>query len=127
MTYSGGRILIGLTGVAILALGVLLARSAWTKEFLSRLDLTGAPAGIRAGVEKLGVTGGVARGAVVGLAGVFATIAAIRFTPSQAEGMDGSLRAFAGTPFGPLLLAVMAVGLIAFGAFSWCEACWRRI
>jgi hypothetical protein len=105
----------------------MLARSAWTKQFLSRMDLTGASTGTRAGVEKLGVTGGVARGAVVGLAGVFATIAAVRFTPSQAEGMDGTLRAFAGTPLGPPLLAVMAVGLIAFGAFSWCEARWRRI
>lgn len=127
MTYSGGRILIGLTGAAVLVIGVLLARSAWTKEFLSRMDLTGAPTGIRTGVERLGVAGGVARGAVIGLAGVFVTIAAVRFTPSQAEGMDGTLRAFAGTPLGPILLGFMAVGLIAFGAFSWCEARWRRI
>jgi hypothetical protein len=127
MTHSGGRILVGLTGILVLIIGVLLARSSWTKQFLTRMDLTSATTGTRRVVEKLGVTGGVARGAVIALAGVFVTIAAVRFTPSQAEGMDGTLRASASTPIGPLLLLVLAVGLIAFGVFSWCEARWRSV
>jgi hypothetical protein len=127
MTYSGGRILVGLTGIVVLVIGVLLARSSWTKDFLTRMDLTSETTGTRSLVEKVGVTGGLARGAVIALAGVFVTIAAVRFTPSRAEGMDGTLRAFASTPLGPVLLLVIAVGLIAFGVFSWCEARWRRI
>jgi hypothetical protein len=127
MTYSGGRILVGVTGIVVLVIGVLLARSSWTKEFLTRMDLTSATTGTRSLVEKLGVAGGVARGAVIALAGVFVTIAAVRFTPSQAEGMDGTLRAFASTPLGPVLLLVIAAGVIAFGVFSWCEARWRSV
>jgi hypothetical protein len=127
MTYSGGRVLVGLAGIVILAVGVMLARSSWTKEFLQRMNLAGAPTGTRTLVEKLGVVGGVARGAVIALAGVFVLIAAVRFTPSQAEGMDGTLRAFASTPLGPFLLIAVALGLVAFGAFSWCEARWRRV
>jgi hypothetical protein len=127
MTYTGGRILVGLAGIVVLVIGVLLARSSWTKQFLKRMDLTSAPTGTRSVVEKLGVTGGVARGAVIALAGIFVTIAAVRFTPSRAEGMDGTLRAFASTPLGPLLLIVIAAGLIAFGTFSWCEARWRSV
>jgi len=127
MTYSGGRLLVGLVGIVILAVGVMLARAAWTKEFLQRMDLADAPTGSRTLVEKLGVIGGVARGAVIALGGVLVLVAAMRFTPSQAEGMDGTLRAFASTPFGPFLLIAVALGLIAFGAFSWCEARWRRV
>lgn len=127
MTYSGGRLLVGLVGIAVLAVGVMLARSSWTKEFLQRMNLAGAPTGTRALVEKLGVIGGVARGAVIALAGVFVLVAAVRFTPSQAEGMDGTLRAFASTPLGPFLLIAVALGLVAFGTFSWCEARWRRV
>lgn len=67
----------------------------------------------------------VAPGAVAALAGVFLIIAAVRFSPSRAEGVDGSLRAFAHTPLGPFLLILVALELVAFGLFSWCEARWR--
>jgi hypothetical protein len=91
------------------------------------MDLGRAPTGTQTLVEKLGVFGGVARGAVAALVGVFLVIAAVRFSPAKAEGIDGSLRAFAHTPVGPLLLILVALGLVAFGMFSWCEARWRRI
>jgi hypothetical protein len=91
------------------------------------MSFGGAPAGTRSLVEKLGVLGGVARGAVAAMAGVFLIIAAARFSPSKAEGIDGALRAFAHTPLGPFLLILVALGLVAFGLFSWCEARWRRV
>jgi hypothetical protein len=127
MTHSGGRLGIGLLGVVVVAIGVLLAREAWNKEFLKRMNLSGAPIGTRSLVEKLGVFGGAARGTVIALAGVFLIIAAVRFSPSKAEGIDGTLRAFAHTPLGPFLLILVALGLVAFGLFSWCEARWRRV
>jgi Domain of Unknown Function (DUF1206) len=127
MTHSGGRLLVGLVGLVVLVIGAMLAREGWKKEFLKRMNFGGAPSGTRSTVERLGVVGGVARGAVVAVAGVFLIIAAVRFSPSKAEGIDGSLRAFAHTPLGPVLLILVAVGLIAFGLFSWCEARWRRV
>jgi len=77
-------------------------------------------------VTKLGIVGGVSRGAVVAVAGCSSFIAAVRFQPAKAEGIDGTLRAFAHTPLGPVLLILIALGLVAFGLFSWCEARWRR-
>jgi Domain of Unknown Function (DUF1206) len=127
MTHSGGRLLVGLVGLVVLVIGVMLAREGWKKEFLKRMNFGGAGFGVRSMVEKLGVVGGVARGAVVAVAGVFLIIATVRFSPSKAEGIDGSLRAFAHTPLGPFLLILVALGLIAFGLFSWCEARWRRV
>jgi hypothetical protein len=127
MAHSGGRVLVGLIGAVVLVMGIALAREGWTKEFLKKMDLNGAPVGTRSLVEKLGLFGGVARGAVIALVGVFFIIAAVRFSPSKAEGIDGALRAFAQTPVGPLLLIPVALGLIAFGLFSCCEARWRRV
>jgi hypothetical protein len=126
MTHSGGRLLVGLVGLVVLVIGVLLAREGWTKEFLKRMNFGGAPAGTRSLVEKLGVVGGVARGAVTALTGVFLIIAAVRFSPSKAEGIDGSLRAFAHTPIGPFLLIPVALGLVALGLSDLDQNCWRR-
>lgn len=127
MAHSGGRLLVGLVGVAVVAVGVMLAREGWSREFLKRMDLSRALPGTRSLVEKLGLIGGVARGAVVALAGVFLIIAAVRFSPSRAEGIDGTLRAFAHIQLGPILLILVSLGLMAFGLFSWCEARWRRV
>jgi hypothetical protein len=127
MSHSGGRSLVGAVGLVVLVIGIMLAREGWTKEFLKRMDFGGTPAGTRSLVEKLGVLGGVARGAVVVVCGLFIITAAVRFSPSKAEGIDGALRAFAHTPLGPFLLILVALGLIAFGLFSWCEARWRRV
>ncbi len=41
--------------------------------------------------------------------------------------MDDTLRTFADTPAGPWLLTVIAIGLIAFGVFSWANARWRKV
>ena len=90
------------------------------------MNLTGTRAGTRSAVVNLGMVGGVARGVVFALAGVFLITAAVRFAPAKAEGIDGTLRAFAHTPLGPVLLILVALGLVAFGLFSWCEARWRR-
>ena len=78
-------------------------------------------------MTRLGVVGGVARGVVVALAGVFLTSAAVQFSPDKAEGIDGTLRTLAHTPLGPWLLVLVAAGLVAFGLFSWTEARWRRV
>jgi len=78
-------------------------------------------------VEWLGKFGGMARGAVFMTAGIFLVVAAIQAKPQQAKGVDSSLRALASTPLGPWLLVLVAIGLIMFGLFSFCQAKWRRL
>jgi hypothetical protein len=41
--------------------------------------------------------------------------------------MDDTLRSFRDLPAGPWLLGAIALGLAAFGVFSWCNARWRRL
>ena len=127
MKLPGGRLIVALIGLAFVAGGAYLAYSAWQKKFRKRLELSRMSARTRRMVEWLGQIGGIARGAVFATAGIFLVIAAARYQPQQAKGIDSSLRALAGTPLGPWLLVVVALGLITFGAYSLCEARWRRV
>ncbi|MFI1974504.1 DUF1206 domain-containing protein [Streptomyces wedmorensis] len=54
----------------------------------------------------LAATGPVAAGA-----GLSVLLAAVRYDPSQAKGLDETLHSFAATPAGPALLIAAAVGL----------------
>lgn len=68
-----------------------------------------------------------ARGVVFLINGGFLLLAALQHDPSEARGLAGVLRALQGQPHGMLLLAVVALGLMAFGAYSLVEARYRRI
>lgn len=75
----------------------------------------------------LGRFGYAARGVVFGLIGWFVLQAGLTATPQKAVGFDGALLKLAQGPNGPLLLAIVALGLIAFGVFSALSAKWNRV
>ncbi|WP_106396404.1 DUF1206 domain-containing protein [Actinocorallia populi] len=121
----GGRWLVLLAGLALIAGAAWMAWQAVAhKDFMDRLNVTG---NAREVVEKLGMAGYTARSAVYVGIGAFLSYAAITFDAGKAKGIDGTLRELAGTPAGPWLLAVVALGLVLFGVYSCCEARWRRV
>ena len=65
-----------------------------------------------------GRLGHIARGIVFGLIGLFLIQAALEDDPGQAQGLDGALAAIAGGDKGLVSLAMVAVGLVAFGVYS---------
>ncbi|MFC1420234.1 DUF1206 domain-containing protein [Streptacidiphilus cavernicola] len=127
LKLPGGRVLVAVGGVVLAGVGVGVAVSAVRKKFLKKLDTARMSARARKAVTWLGTAGGVARGTVFTGAGVFLLVAAVRFDPHQAKGMDATLRSFARTPVGPWLLVLVAVGLVLFGAFSFASARWRKL
>lgn len=127
MRHPGGRILVVVIGLALIAGGLALGYQAWRKRFLKSMNLSELRGRPRQVVEWLGRVGGIARGIVFITAGVFLVVAAAEAQPQQAKGIDSSLRELAAAPGGPWLLALVAIGLIMFGLFSWCEARWRRV
>jgi hypothetical protein len=78
-------------------------------------------------VDLAGRLGYVARGVVFGLTGVFLVVAGVQARPDQARGLGGVLATLAGQPFGPWLLGLVAVGLVAYGAFMLIAARYRRM
>ncbi len=127
LKLPGGQVLVGLAGCVLIGVGVALAVRAAMRRFLRELDTAAMGRRAREVVTGLGVAGGVARGIVFAGVGVFALVAAVRFDPREAKGMDATLRSFAHTPVGPWLLVAIAVGLILFGGFSFASARWRHL
>ncbi|MGR4878426.1 DUF1206 domain-containing protein [Streptomyces sp. LARHCF249] len=127
MELPGGPWWVGAAGGAILVAGGVIAVGAALRTFRKYLALDRMTEGVRKAVEFLGVTGGVARGAVFTAAGAFVVYAALRYDPAEAKGVDDTLRAFTQTPAGPWLLVLVAAGLVLFGLFSWAMAVWRRV
>jgi Domain of Unknown Function (DUF1206) len=125
--HTGGQVVVALAGLALVGGGIAVAYRAATGKFLADLRMGTASTATRRVVERLGQIGGVARGAVFTAVGVFLLVAGLTRQPSQARGIDSALRSFAHTPLGPWLLVIVALGLVAFGLFSLCEARWRQV
>ena len=127
MREPGGRIAVGIVGLALIAAGAWLAWQAFQRKFLADLRTGEMSPLTRKVVTFLGRVGGVARGLVFGAAGLFVLIAAVTAKAHEAKGIDATLRAFTKTPAGPWLLVVVALGLVLFGLYSWSETRWRKL
>lgn len=126
MDWPGGQLIIGAIGLGVIAIGVYWIHEGVKKKFLGKLRTGEISPRARGVVAKLGMIGYCARGVIAVAAGIFFINAAISYDPDEAKGIDSTLRAFADTPFGPWLLVVVAVGLMVFAAYCFCEARWRR-
>jgi len=127
LAHSGGQVLVAGIGVATAAAGVGVGIYGLRRMFATYLRTAQMSAATRTVVEGLGVAGYLMRGAVFCVVGAFLVDAAVSFDPQKAQGLDGSLRKTAATPLGPWLLVAVALGLVIFGLYSWCEARWRMV
>jgi hypothetical protein len=126
LKWPGGRVIVGVFGVVLVVVGVVVLVRSVMRKFEKDLRTGEMDPVTRRVVAVLGVVGGVACGALAAVAGLFVVLAAVRFDPDQAKGLDETLRSFATTPAGPGLLIAAAVGLLLFGLYSFCEARWRK-
>ncbi len=78
-------------------------------------------------VTRVGRFGLAARGIVFGIVGSFLIVAALRTDAEQARGLCEALAGLAGGSFGPWLLAVVALGFVAYGLYTLAEARYRWI
>ena len=100
---------------------------AFTSEFEDRLDTSDMGKVTGPAVTVLGTVGLAARSLVFALAGYLLLRAALDHQPDQAKGLDGTLKTMAQQTHGQVLLAVTAVGLLAYGLYSWAEARYRQL
>jgi hypothetical protein len=119
---SGGRVLVGLIGLGILGVGVYHVVKGLTKGF--REDLVERPAPV---VEGLAMAGYVAKGVALGVVGLLFVVAGLRQSAQEASGLDGALTTLREQPFGTALLTVVALGIIAYGLYSFARAKHARI
>jgi hypothetical protein len=127
MHHPGGQWLVGIAGLAIVIAGLVLVSEGIRRKFLKYLQLSQMSPRTRRLVERLGMIGTAARGAVFALAGVLVIEAAVTYQPAKAGGIDKALLTLRNQPFGEVLLILAALGLIIFGIYGLCEARWRRV
>jgi hypothetical protein len=127
MAEPGGRWLVLAIAVGFLIWGGIVLVNAARRAFLDELKTAGMSRTVRRAVQPLGMAGNGARGLIGAAVGVFLGHAAMTFQPGKAQGLDGTLREFAATPAGGWGLAAVAVGLLTFGLYSFCEVRWRKV
>jgi hypothetical protein len=127
MQHQGGRLLIGIVGAAVVIIGLVLISEGIRRRFLKYLRIAQLSRRARRTVEILGTVGTVARGIVFGLAGALVIDAAVTGDAAKSGGIDRALLTLRDQPFGQVLLALAALGLITFGIYGLCEARWRKV
>lgn len=127
MAKPFGRWLVALAGIGVIIYALRELRDGWTERFKTKLKMGEMDPQEQRIATFTGKTGLIARGIVFILSGWFLVQAALRFDPSRARGLSGALDTLAAQPFGPWLLGLVALGLVAFGAYSILEARYRRI
>ncbi|MDQ3809419.1 MAG: DUF1206 domain-containing protein [Chloroflexota bacterium] len=122
-----GPWLVAAVGVIVIGVGVAQVLNGGQRAFGRDLRTDEMSAGERSWAVLAGRFGYVARGVVFGIVGVFLVSAARQEQPQQARGLGGALAALAEQPSGPLLLGVVAFGLIAYGVYMLVAARYRRM
>jgi hypothetical protein len=127
LDWSGGTLLVGAAGVVLLGVAGYQAYKGIKKKFLKDSKTEQMGPGVEDGFTALGVVGHLARAVVFALVGYGLIRAAITYDPHKAVGLDGALRKLAHAPLGPVVLGVVAAGLVAFAAYSMADARYRRV
>lgn len=126
LAAPGGVFLVIVVGLFMLAIACVLSYRAYKADFRRQLELGQLPAQARKGVIWTGRLGYAALGVVFTVMGIFFIVAAAQHNPSQAKGLSAALGALLARPLGHPLLALVALGLLAYGVYSLAEARFRR-
>jgi Domain of Unknown Function (DUF1206) len=122
-----GRVLVIAIGVTVVIGGCALIWWGLSRRFEKNLASERMGRRMRNWSGGLGIAGNGAGGLVLVLVGVFLVHAAAANNAGASKGLDQTLRAVAVEPFGEALLLAVAVGLAAYGLFSFVEARFRRV
>jgi hypothetical protein len=127
LDWPAGQVLVVIAGLVFIGVGLDQARKGLKKEFLEESKTEEMSSEVRKAFTAIGVSGHVARAIVFALIGWFLIRAAIEYDPDKAVGLDGALAELGQAAYGPILLGIVAAGLICFAAYSVADARYRRV
>lgn len=127
LNWPGGTWLVALTGLAVIVGGAYVGWRGISRKFRKHLKSAQMSRIERRWILRTGTVGMLARMMVTVLIGVFLIGAALQHAPDKSVGIDGALKSLADRPYGPPLLIIVAIGLAAYGVYSFGEARYRRV
>jgi hypothetical protein len=127
MSQPFGQWLVGIVGVITIAAGFEQLQRAYKASFRKKFKLQDMSPTEQTWSTRLGRFGLSARGLVWTMIGIFFIVAAYQAQPQEAEGLAQVLQTLVQQPFGPWLLGIVALGLVAYGIFMVIQARYRRM
>ncbi len=125
--WSGGTVIVAVAGAVMVCVGLYQAYEGLARKFVAQADTGEMTAAVRRAYTALGVFGHLARAVVFALVGYGLVSAAVDFNPHKAIGLDGALGELANDSYGPLLLGIVAAGLVGFALYSIADARFRKV
>lgn len=127
MANTAGRIAVFAIGAVLVIIAAVFMHKAVTASFETQLTGGGVGPLSHRGLVVLGRVGWAGRSAMMAVIGFFLARAAVRFDTDDAQGLDGSLRNAAESDVGTVLVVVVGVGLVVYGAFCVLSAPRQRL
>jgi hypothetical protein len=127
LDWPAGQVLVAIAGLVFIGVGIDQARKGIKRTFLEDSKTEEMGEQTRSAFTAIGVAGHVARAVVFALIGWFLVRAAIEYDPDEAVGLDGALVKLGQSTYGPVVLGIVAAGLVAFAAYSVFDARYRRV
>lgn len=124
--WPGGPVYVAIAGALLLGAGVYQGYKGVARTFLEESQVRRMSPEARRSFTALGVAGHVARGVIFLIAGYGVLRAALEYSPRRAVGLDGALQELAHASYGPILLGVVAAGLLCFALYSIADARYHR-
>ena len=125
--WPGGRAMVIGAGLVLLAMGCWNGWRGITQKFEKDLKKFEMSSEQRKWTGRIGSFGHLARMVAYFVCSFFLIRAAIRFEPQKGVGLDASLHELAARSYGPWVLTVVALGLVAFGLYQFVLARYRQI
>ena len=122
MQSGWGKAVLIVVGLAVVAVGGYHVYKGVTQKFLDDLRVSGGT-----GIVATGITGFVAKGLVLAGAGLLVIIATLQADPAKASGLDAAIKTLGQAPFGKFLLIAAALGIAAFGVYSFIRSRFGRM
>lgn len=119
-----GQVVLALVGVAVIGAGLAHMVKGYKAGFLKYMEIPEKHKGWACPLCQFGL---IARGVVWLMVGWFLIRSFLQARAGDIAGMGEALNALASSPYGNWLLGIVALGLFAFGIYSFLEAAWRRI
>lgn len=125
--WPAGQVLVVIAGLVVIGVGLQQGYKGVRRKFLEQSKTEQMSPSVERGFTAVGVFGHLARMVVFTLIGYFFIRAAIDYDPDKAVSLDGALSAVGQASYGPILLGIVAAGLIGFAAYSVADARYRKV
>jgi hypothetical protein len=122
--YPGGEYMVGIAGLVVMGMGIYQIIRGVTGKFMKHIQLVRS--NMKDFFKKAGTVGYISRGIVLVIIGYFLFHAALKSNSNEAQG-TGAAFDFLQNNFGSVMMALVALGLIGYGIFTFVKAKYQKI